>query len=184
MRSALRATWSQIHDKVKARLLALGLVLGIGFLMMVSLLLSTALAALGKWWAPWFGEYTGIAHAMDWLLSFSLISAIFAMIYKWVPQVKIAWRDVRVGAAITAWLFTVGKTLFGLYIGRSGVASPFGAAASLVVLLWVYYSAQIFLLGAEMTWLYSHRHGSRKNQDPDAPRGAPVAARPRAGALP
>jgi membrane protein len=170
---------------VKARLLALGLVLGIGFLLMVSLLLSTAVAALGKWWAPWFGEYTGIAHAIDWLLSFSLITAIFAMIYKWVPSVKIAWRDVLVGAAITALLFTVGKTLIGLYIGRSGVASPFGAAASLVVLLlWVYYSAQIFLLGAEMTWLYSHRHGSRKHQDPNAPKDAPVPARTRARALP
>jgi membrane protein len=156
---------------VQARLLALGLVLGIGFLLMVSLLLSTAVAALGKWWAPWFGAYTGIAHALDAALSFSLITAIFAMIYKWVPHVKIAWRDVLVGAAITALLFTVGKSLIGLYIGRSGVASPFGAAASLVVLLlWVYYSAQIFLLGAELTWLYAHRHGSRRGQDPDAPR--------------
>jgi membrane protein len=125
---------------VKARLLALGLVMGIGFLLMVSLLVSTAVAALGKWWAPWFGQYVSLAHALDWLVSFSLITAIFAMIYKWVPQVKIAWRDVWIGAALTALLFTLGKSLIGLYIGRSGVASPFGAAASLVVLLlWVYY---------------------------------------------
>jgi membrane protein len=89
------------------------------------------------------------------------------MIYKWVPRVRVAWPDVLMGAALTAFLFTVGKFLIGLYIGRSGVASPFGAAASLVVLLmWVYYSAQIFLLGAEFTWIYAHRHGSRKNTAP------------------
>ena len=83
------------------------------------------------------------------------------MIYKWMPRQHVAWSDVAVGALITALLFTVGKTLIGLYIGRSGVASPFGAAASLVVLLlWVYYSAQVFLLGAELTWVYAQRHGS------------------------
>lgn len=152
---------------IKARLLSLGLVLGIGFLLMVSLVVSTALAVLGKWWAPWFGDMAWLAHSLDWLVSFLFIGAIFAMIYKWLPQVKIAWRDVLVGAALTALLFTVGKTLIGLYIGRSGVASPFGAAASLVVfLLWVYYSAQIFLLGAEFTWVYAHRYGSLKNQAP------------------
>lgn len=152
---------------IKTRLLSLGLVLGIGFLLMVSLVVSTALAVLGKWWAPWFGEMAWLAHTLDWIVSFLLIGAIFAMIYKWVPQVKIAWRDVLVGSALTALLFTVGKTLIGLYIGRSGVASPFGAAASLVVfLLWVYYSAQIFLLGAEFTWVYAHRHGSLKDQTP------------------
>lgn len=152
---------------IKARVLSLGLVLGIGFLLMVSLVVSTALAALGKWWAPWFGEMAWLAHALDWVVSFLLIGAIFAMIYKWLPQVKIAWRDVLVGAALTALLFTLGKTLIGLYIGRSGVASPFGAAASLVVfLLWVYYSAQIFLLGAEFTWVYAHRHGSLKGKKP------------------
>jgi len=162
---------------VKARLLALGLVLGIGFLLMVSLLVSTAVAVLGKWWAPWFGQYASLAHALDWAVSFGLITAIFAMIYKWIPQVQIAWRDVWIGAAITALLFTLGKTLIGLYIGRSGVASPFGAAASLVVLLlWVYYSAQIFLLGAEFTWIFSHRHGSRQQNNPDAPEDAPHSA--------
>lgn len=152
---------------LKARLLSLGLVLGIGFLLMVSLVVSTALAVLGKWWAPWFGDMAWLAHTLDWVVSFLFIGAIFAMIYKWLPQVKIAWRDVLVGAGLTALLFTLGKTLIGLYIGRSGVASPFGAAASLVVfLLWVYYSAQIFLLGAEFTWVYAHRHGSLKNQAP------------------
>ncbi|MDP3252424.1 MAG: YihY/virulence factor BrkB family protein [Hydrogenophaga sp.] len=152
-----------IFQFVRSRLLSVGIVLGIVFLLMVSLVASAALAALGKWWAPWFGEMALAANLVDWTLSFALMTSMFAMIYKWVPSVRVAWPDVLIGAALTAFLFTVGKFLIGLYIGRSGVASPFGAAASLVVLLmWVYYSAQIFLLGAEFTWIYAHRYGSRK----------------------
>jgi membrane protein len=158
----------------ESRLLSVGIVLGIVFLLMVSLVASAALAALGKWWAPWFGEFARVATVVDWALSFSLMTALFAMIYKWVPRVRVAWFDVMMGAALTAFLFTVGKFLIGLYIGRSGIASPFGAAASLVVLLmWVYYSAQIFLLGAEFTWIYAHRHGSRKNTVPAAEAAVP-----------
>ena len=150
---------------LRARLLSLGLVLGLGFLLIVSLIASAGLAALGKWWNPWFGEVELLANALNVSVSFALIMVMFAMIYKWIPRVKVAWRDVWTGAALTALLFTVGKWLIGLYIGRSGVASPFGAAASLVVLLlWVYYSAQIFLLGAEFTWVYAHRYGSLKKQ--------------------
>ena len=148
---------------LRSRLLSAGVVLGVGFLLMVSLVASAALAALGKWWAPWFGNMAMVANLVDWALSFLSMTALFGMIYKWLPRAKVPWSDVLVGAALTALLFTIGKFLIGLYIGRSGVASPFGAAASLVVLLlWVYYSAQIFLLGAEFTWIYSHRHGSRK----------------------
>jgi membrane protein len=150
---------------LKTRLLSLGLVLGIGFLLMVSLVVSAALAALSKWWAPWFGDVAVLAHLLDWIVSFGLIASIFAMIYKWVPRVRLAWRDVWIGATVTALLFIIGKTLIGLYIGRSGVASPFGAAASVVVLLlWVYFSAQIFLLGVELTWVYAQRHGSLKGR--------------------
>jgi membrane protein len=156
---------------LRARLLSLGLVLGIGFLLIVSLIMSAALAALGKWWGPWFGEIAIVANTLDVVASFVLIASMFAMIYKWIPRVKVAWRDVWIGAALTALLFTVGKSLIGLYIGRSGVASPFGAAASLVVLLlWIYYSAQIFLLGAEFTWVYAGRHGSLKAAAAGAPR--------------
>ncbi len=162
-RAPERRRSSGLFNFLKSRLLSVGIVLGIVFLLMVSLVASAALAALGKWWAPWFGEFARVATLVDWALSFSLMTALFAMIYKWVPSVRVAWPDVLIGAALTAFLFTVGKFLIGLYIGRSGIASPFGAAASLVVLLmWVYYSAQIFLLGAEFTWLYAHRHGSRK----------------------
>jgi membrane protein len=150
---------------LRMRLLSLGLVLGIGFLLIVSLIVSAALAALGKWWAPWFGEIAVLASVIDLSLGFALVTAMFAMIYKWIAQVRLAWREVWIGAALTALLFTLGKTLIGLYIGRSGVASPFGAAASLVVLLlWVYYSAQIFLFGAEFTWVYARRHGSLRGR--------------------
>jgi membrane protein len=108
------------------------------------------------------------------------------MIYKVMPRVHIAWRDVWIGAAVTALLFTIGKFLIGLYIGKSGVASGFGAAGSLVVvLLWVYYSAQIFLLGAEFTWAYAHAFGSRKGQTPaDRAAAGTAAARPAATRAP
>jgi membrane protein len=98
------------------------------------------------------------------------------MLYKFMPKVKIHWRDVWAGATVTALLFTVGKLLIGLYIGKSAISSGFGAAGSLVVVLvWVYYSAQIFLLGVEFTWVYSHTHGSRKNR---APRGTGAEVAP------
>ena len=162
-RAPARPTGSGLWRLVRARLLSLGMVLGVGFLLMVSLVASAALAALGKWWGPWFGGLVVLANVLNAALSFTLVTAMFAMIYKGMPRVRVAWRDVWIGAALTALLFTVGKSLIGIYIGRSGVATPFGAAASLVVLLiWVYYSAQIFLLGAEFTWIYAHRHGSRQ----------------------
>lgn len=165
---------------LRARLLSLGLVLGIGFLLIVSLILSAALAAFGKWWGAWFGDWVLLADALNFGLSFAFVSAVFAMIYKWMPRARVAWRDVVIGAVITALLFTLGKSLIGLYIGRSGVASPFGAAGSLVVLLvWVYWSAQIFLLGAEFTWVYAHRHGSRRDQtQAPAAAGLPTPQRP------
>jgi len=98
-------------------------------------------------------------------VSFVLVSVLFAMIYKLIPRVRIAWRDVWVGAAVTAALFAAGKFLIGLYLGKSGVASAFGAAGSLVVMMvWVYYSAQIFLLGAEFTWVFAHSYGSRRGE--------------------
>ena len=153
-----RPDFNGVRDFFRVRLLSLGLVLGIGFLLMVSLVLSAVMAALGKWWAPWFGEFAVVADAVNFGVTLAFITAVFAMIYKWMPRTSVAWGDVWIGALFTALLFTVGKTLIGLYIGRSGVASVFGAASSLVVLLlWVYYSAQIFLLGAEFTWVFAQR---------------------------
>ncbi len=148
---------------VRARLLSFGMILGIGFLLMVSLAFSATLAALSRWWDPLFGGWETIAQAIDPALGFVLSTAVFAMIYKTIPRVQVDWKDVWIGAAVTSLLFVTGRFLIGAYIGRSAISSGYGAAASLViVLLWVYYSAQIFLFGAEFTWAYSHKFGSRK----------------------
>src|SRR5687768_6233456 len=152
---------------IRSRLLSFGIILGIGFLLIVSLVLSAVVAALGKWWGPFFSDLEILATGVNFIFCFALMTAVFAMLYKFMPRVKIQWEDVWAGAAVTALLFTVGKILIGVYIGKSAVSSGFGAAGSLVVVLvWVYYSAQIFLLGAEFTWVYSHAHGSRKEQGP------------------
>jgi len=150
---------------VRTRLLSFGLIMGIGFLLMVSLVASAAFAALGKWWAPMFGGWALIGQFINFVFGFGVTVVGFAMIYKLMPRAQVQWRDVWVGAAVTALLFSIGKHLIGLYIGKSSVASGFGAAGSLVVVLvWVYYSAQIFLLGAEFTWVYAHEHGSLKGK--------------------
>jgi membrane protein len=162
---------------IRSRLLSFGMILGIGFLMMVSLVFSAALAALGKWWGPFFSDLEIIVGAVNFGFSFALATTVFAMLYKFMPRVRILWRDVWAGAAVTALLFTIGKSLIGLYIGKSAISSGFGAAGSLVVVLvWVYYSAQIFLLGAEFTKVYSQAHGSRKKQPLPEGEGGPVAA--------
>lgn len=155
---------------LRARLLSIGMILGLGFLLMVSLVFSAAVAALQRWWLPLFGGVFGgwdaVAISLVTLASnFVLVTLMFAMIYKLMPRVRIEWSDVWVGAIVTAALFSVGRVLIGLYLGAGTVASAFGAAGSLVVVLvWVYYSAQIFLLGAEFTWVYAHAHGSRRGQ--------------------
>jgi membrane protein len=148
---------------LRSRLLSIGMILGIAFLLMVSLVLDTVLNALGKMWGT--EGWQVLAQGVNFAVGFALTTTVFALIYKLMPRARIEWHDVWVGALVTAALFTVGKFLISLYIGRSAVASSFGAAGSLaVVMIWVYYSAQIFLLGAEFTWVYSHEHGSRKGQ--------------------
>ena len=121
----------------------------------------------------WFGRYLDLgaaASAVDFVVSFGFITVAFAMIYKLMPRVRVAWGDVWIGAVVTSLLFTVGKMAIGLYIGRSAVASTFGAAASLVAMVvWVYWSAQIFLLGAEFTWVYARRLGSLQGRADIAP---------------
>lgn len=164
-RAPKRTKDAEIFGLIRTRVLSFAMILGIGFLLIVSLILSAALAALGKWWEPLFGRFGLLANLVDITLSFLLITIAFAMIYKLMPRMKIDWRDVWIGAVVTAFLFTIGKFLISIYIGRSGVASGFGAAGSLVVLLiWIYYSAQIFLMGAEFTRIYSYAFGSRKDQ--------------------
>ena len=163
-RAPVKVKSGGIFKLLQTRLLAFGMIFGISFLLMVSLIVSAGLSALGKWWAPLFAGWEVVAHLVNFFASFALVTVMFALIYKFMPRVWVAWRDVWFGAAFTSLLFTIGKLLIGLYIGKSGVASVFGAAGSLVVLLlWVYYSAQIFLLGAEYTWVYAHELGSKKN---------------------
>jgi membrane protein len=163
-RAPVREGSSGLWGLLRARLLSFGMILGIAFLLMVSLVLSAAIAALGKWWGGLFGEWEALLQAVNLLVGLALTTAVFALIYKLMPRVKVRWHDVWLGAFTTAVLFSVGKFLIGLYIGKSGIASGFGAAGSLVVVfLWVYYSAQIFLLGAEFTWVYAKTFGSMRS---------------------
>ena len=164
-RAPARAGTAGLWNVVRVRLVSFGMILGIGFLLMVSLVFSAGMAALSAQWDPLFAGWTTVARTIDVTISILLASAVFAMIYKAMPRVRIDWKDVWIGAAVTSLLFIAGKYLIGTYIGRSSISSGFGAAASLVVvLLWVYYSAQIFLFGAEFTRAYSHKFGSRKGQ--------------------
>lgn len=137
-------------------MVSLAAVLSLGFFLLVSLLLTTALAAGGKYIAPYVPELA--MHALGSLVSFGMITLVFAMMFKWLPDTYVAWRDVWPGAAVTAALFEIGKLLIGLYIGKQALESTYGAAASLVVLLiWVYYSSQLVLMGAEFTRVYAKR---------------------------
>jgi len=164
------AKQSSIWILLHTRFLSFGLVLGLGFLLLVSLIVSAAIAALGKWSNGFFEGWEAILHVLNLSISFATTTLLLAMIYKLMPRARIAWRDVWLGAAVTALMFEIGKFLIGLYLGTTGVASGFGAAGSLVALLvWVYFSAQIFLLGAEFTWVYSHEYGSKAAQTGQKP---------------
>ncbi|MGH8669146.1 MAG: YihY/virulence factor BrkB family protein [Burkholderiales bacterium] len=175
-RAPARENASGWWNLLRSRLLSFGMILGIAFLLMVSLVVSAALSVLGKLWGRLFEGWESVAHLLDIAVSFGIVTLLFAMIYKLIPRVHIRWRDVWIGAAVTAALFAAGKFLIGLYLGKSSVASAFGAAGSLAVMMvWVYYSAQIFLLGAEFTWVYAHTYGSRRGQRrPGAAESAPV----------
>jgi membrane protein len=151
------------------RVLSLGMVLGLGFLLLVSLILSAGLSAVGERVSSYFTEWVIVAQVLDLVISFGGVTLLFALLFKYLPDVKIAWRDVWVGAVVTALLFTLGKYALGLYLGNSNVATPFGAAGSLVVLfIWVYYAAQILFLGAEITQVYAETYGSGIRAKADA----------------
>ena len=162
---------------IRKRCLSFGLVLGTGFLLLMSLALSAALAAIGTFMAHILPVPAPLLESVNFLLSFGVITLLFAILYKVLPDTKIAWRDVWIGAVATSLLFTLGKMLIGLYLGRSTIASAYGAAASLVIfLVWVYYSAQILLLGAEFTRVYAMKRGSRVGAVPPFLRGGAAAA--------
>jgi membrane protein len=163
-------TWSFVRSYV----VSFAAVLALGFLLLVSLLLTTALAAAAKYLNPWLPE--GAMQAAGFVVSFAGVTLLFAMMFKWLPDTPVRWADVWLGAAVTALLFEIGKTLIGLYIGKQGLETTFGAAASLVVLLiWVYYSSQIVLMGAEFTRAHAQRHGARLSASAPA---APAASAP------
>jgi membrane protein len=153
---------------VRERLFSFGLVLAIGFLLLVSLAVSALLAALSKYSAS-FVELPGVILLVaNGLISFAVITGLFAAIYKVIPEVRIEWRDVLLGAAATSILFTLGKLAIGIYLGRASFASTYGAAASVVVFIfWIYYSSQVFFLGAELTKAFANRYGSRPSHHPE-----------------
>lgn len=141
------------------------MVLGVGFLLLVSLLLSAALAATGKFLSSHLPGGEGLWQILNFIVSFAVITVVFAMLFKYLPDVKVEWRDVWVGAAFTSVLFVLGKFAIGLYLGKSSATSVFGAAGSLVVILiWIYYSAQILFFGAEFTQVYATSHGSHQER--------------------
>jgi membrane protein len=147
---------------IRMRLLSFAMVVGIGFLLLVSLIVSAALAAATKYISGFFPSMGILSEIGSDVVSFAVIMVLFAMLFKVLPDVKIAWRDVRIGAAVTSLLFTAGKFLLGWYLGRSTTITAYGAAGSVVlILLWVYYSAQILFFGAEITKVYANRFGVR-----------------------
>ena len=191
LQTALNAIWrvkprpgTNVRDFLVQRLISFGLVVGVGFLLLVSLLVSAALAALSRYLGHIFPALTAFWEAANVLVSLFVITLLFAMIYKILPDVRLRWRDVWIGALVTAGFFSVGKQLIGLYLGTSSVASSFGAAGSVVVLLvWVYYSAQVVLLGAEFTRYYVERFRGQPppmkhaQPDPSPPQLSPTQHR-------
>jgi membrane protein len=148
---------------LRRRILTFGILLAIAFLLLVSLTISALISALQSLWIIRSDELEMSWQAINFAVSFVIITGLFALLFKLLPRVSVAWGDVIIGSVFTALLFNFGKYLIGLYIGKTGVVSGFGAAGTLIAMvLWVYYSAQIFLLGAEFTWLYAERFGSRK----------------------
>lgn len=168
MHDAMNTIWdvdvtaqSGIWSLVKTRFLSLGMVLAIGFLLLVSLLLSAATSGLAEYIEGRLPVPVSLFHVLDLLVSGLVITTLFAMIFKILPDIKIAWNDVWPGAVLTAILFTTGKFAIGFYIGKSVSASAYGAAASLViVVMWIYYSAFILYFGAEFTHVFSNEFGS------------------------
>ncbi len=163
---------------LRTRLLSFGMVLVLAFLLLVSLIVSAVLAVLERYAGGVLGSFAAVLATASSLISFGVIACMFAVIYKTLPEAPLTWRDVWFGAAFTAALFSLGKFVIGMYLGNSGVASSFGAAGSLIaLLLWVYYSAQIFFLGAEFTRHYALWFGSLQHERLHAEKMNRIAAR-------
>jgi membrane protein len=171
LKDALNTVWEVgetpgrgIWHFMRSYVVSLAAVLALGFLLMVSLIVTAGLAAFGKYAAPHVQEW--LLHLVSILVSVSVISLLFAMMFKWLPDAAIDWYDVWLGAILTAVLFELGKSAIGFYIGKQGLDSTYGAAASIiVVLIWVYYSSQIILMGAEVTHAFAMQRGSIKKRE-------------------
>lgn len=188
LQSALDRIWhvpekarpSGLWGLLRARFLSFGLILGLAFLLTASLVVSAAVAATGKLFSAMLPGWEFVLQGLNLAISLTVEAAIFAMIFKLMPSVKIAWNDVWIGAAVTAVLFEIGKVLIALYVGKAGVSSTYAAAGSIAVLLiWVYYAAQIFLLGAEFTKVYARENGSHRPTDgnPEPPTAPETGAK-------
>ncbi len=162
-KTAATSRFNGVKAMLKERFYAVGLILGAGVLLLISLLVNAVIAAVGRF-IPWrLPSSEFMLHAGELLISMIVVTFMFAAIYKYVPSVRLEWRDVIIGAAVTALLFIIGKQLIAIYLGKVSVSSTYGAAGSLVaVLIWVYYSAQVFFMGAEFTKIYARRHGSHQ----------------------
>ena len=195
LQAALNAIWrvtpapgGMVKDFLLDRVRSFGLVVAIGFLLLVSLGVDAALAALGDWLAQWAPAMPVVLGIVNLLLSVAVTSLLFGMLFKFLPDVELTWPDVATGALVTALLFAFGKHLIGLYLGQSGATSSYGAAGSvIVILLWVYYSSQIVLIGAEFTRLYAERvrgpvspRRSPQRRPKPEPRGGTSTAEPAA----
>ncbi|MDB6129727.1 MAG: putative rane protein [Verrucomicrobiales bacterium] len=174
LKDALNTIWkvkettaSGIMAYIKKYFLSFSMVLGLGFLLLVSLVMSAGLAMVGSYLNGWFKGMEVVMNLISFGVSFGLISVLFALLFKFLPDQRVAWKDVGIGAVLTSFCFVVGKFALGFYLGKASTVSAYGAAGSLVVmLLWVYYSAQILFFGAEFTQVYAKRHGSHYQAAP------------------
>jgi membrane protein len=171
LKDALNVVWevketpgSGIWYYIRSYVLSFAGILALGFLLLVSLLVTTALAAVGKYASPYL--HAGLLHLASLMVSFAVVTMLFAMMFKWLPDAPIDWYDVWLGAMLTALMFELGKLAIGFYIGKQGLETTYGAAASIiVVLIWVYYSSQIILMGAEVTHAFAKHKGSIKKRE-------------------
>jgi membrane protein len=176
LQSALDTVWEVkpkegrgVRGVIRDRFVSFAAVLGVGFLLLVSLVISAVLSAAGAYFTAVLPGGAALWQSVNVVVSIAMITVLFALIFKLVPDVQIGWRDVWIGALVTSLLFVLGKLAIGFYLGRSGVASPYGAAGSVVVVVvWVYYSAQILFFGAEFTQVYARRYGSHIPPSPNA----------------
>jgi membrane protein len=168
LKSALNQIWrtqepGDVKEIIKKNIILVGMLLGVGFLLAVSLIVSAAVAGLGEFVSGLLPAPEFVLHSADFVISLGVIALLFAVMYRFLPNTEIEWREVWVGAVVTAFLFNLGKLALGLYIGKSAISSYYGAAGSImIILLWVYYSGLIFYFGAEFTKVYADRYGPRE----------------------